>query len=262
MISAVRCARPHMKDMELTTFSELGLNADLLKALAAEGYTTPTPIQAQAIPSVIAGRDLLGIAQTGTGKTAAFALPILHRLAANRRPAPRHGCARARAVADARAGRPDRRQLPDLRPPHRPHRRRHVRRRRAPAAGDAMAAASTCSSPRPAACIDHLDQRIGRPLGHRDPRPRRGRPDARHGLHPPHPADRGQAVAAAPEPVLLGHHAEARSAQLAAELLRDPVRVSVAPVATTVDRVRQSVIHVEPQQEGARCWSSCSPIRP
>ena len=76
----------------MTQFDELGLAKPLLKALAAEGYTTPTPIQAQAIPSVMAGRDLLGIAQTGTGKTAAFALPILHRLAADRRPAPRRGC--------------------------------------------------------------------------------------------------------------------------------------------------------------------------
>src|ERR1700686_5045063 len=91
MISAVRRARPHMKDMELTTFSELGLNADLLKALAAEGYTVPTPIQAQAIPSVIAGKDLQGIAQTGTGKTAAFALPILQRLADNPKSPPPPG---------------------------------------------------------------------------------------------------------------------------------------------------------------------------
>ena len=74
----------------MTTLSELGLNAALLKALAAEGYTTPTPIQTQAIPSVLAGKDLVGIAQTGTGKTAAFALPILHRLAADRKaPMPR-----------------------------------------------------------------------------------------------------------------------------------------------------------------------------
>ena len=58
----------------------MGLAEPLLRALKAEGYTTPTPIQAQAIPHVLAGRDLLGIAQTGTGKTAAFALPILHRL--------------------------------------------------------------------------------------------------------------------------------------------------------------------------------------
>ena len=76
----------------MTNFASLGLAKPLLTALAAEGYTTPTPIQAQAIPMVMEGKDLLGIAQTGTGKTAAFALPILHRLAENRRPAPRRGC--------------------------------------------------------------------------------------------------------------------------------------------------------------------------
>ena len=75
----------------MTQFTDLGLAKPLLKALAAEGYVTPTPIQAKAIPSVLAGSDLLGIAQTGTGKTAAFALPILQRLAENRRPAPRKG---------------------------------------------------------------------------------------------------------------------------------------------------------------------------
>ena len=62
------------------TFEQLGLSKPLLAALAAKNYTTPSPIQAQAIPHVLEGRDLLGIAQTGTGKTAAFALPILERL--------------------------------------------------------------------------------------------------------------------------------------------------------------------------------------
>ncbi|MBI1358908.1 MAG: DEAD/DEAH box helicase [Alphaproteobacteria bacterium] len=76
----------------MTQFTDLGLAKPLLQALTAEGYTTPTPIQAQAIPGVLSGRDLLGIAQTGTGKTAAFALPILHLLSANPRPAPRRGC--------------------------------------------------------------------------------------------------------------------------------------------------------------------------
>jgi len=76
----------------LTTFTDLGLNPTLLATLKTEGYTQPTPIQAQAVPSLLTGRDLLGIAQTGTGKTAAFALPILHRLAADYRPAPRKGC--------------------------------------------------------------------------------------------------------------------------------------------------------------------------
>jgi ATP-dependent RNA helicase RhlE len=63
------------------TFDELGLAEPILRAVAAEGYTAPTPIQSQAIPRVMSGRDVLGCAQTGTGKTAAFALPILHRLA-------------------------------------------------------------------------------------------------------------------------------------------------------------------------------------
>ena len=61
-------------------FNELGLHADLLRAIAEAGYTTPTPIQEQAIPHVLAGMDVMGAAQTGTGKTAAFTLPILHRL--------------------------------------------------------------------------------------------------------------------------------------------------------------------------------------
>ncbi len=76
--------------MSNTTFESLGLNKALLSALTAKGYTTPTPIQQKAIPDVMKGKDLLGIAQTGTGKTAAFALPILHRLAENRvAPVPR-----------------------------------------------------------------------------------------------------------------------------------------------------------------------------
>ncbi len=62
-------------------FQDLKLIEPLLRNLRAEGYTEPTPIQAQAIPHVLAGRDLIGCAQTGTGKTAAFALPILQRLA-------------------------------------------------------------------------------------------------------------------------------------------------------------------------------------
>jgi ATP-dependent RNA helicase RhlE len=61
-------------------FDELGLAPELLKAVADQGYTEPTPIQAQAIPVVLAGQDLMGGAQTGTGKTAAFTLPLLQRI--------------------------------------------------------------------------------------------------------------------------------------------------------------------------------------
>ena len=63
------------------SFTALGLDARILQAIADSGYTEPTPIQAAAIPPLIAGHDLIGIAQTGTGKTAAFTLPILHHLA-------------------------------------------------------------------------------------------------------------------------------------------------------------------------------------
>ena len=63
-------------------FSDLNLIPPILKAAAEAGYEEPSPIQQKAIPPVLAGRDLLGCAQTGTGKTAAFAMPILQRLAA------------------------------------------------------------------------------------------------------------------------------------------------------------------------------------
>ena len=70
--------------LSVAKFSDLGLSSTLLLTLEREGYTTPTPIQAQAIPILLKGHDLLGIAQTGTGKTAAFALPILQHILTNR----------------------------------------------------------------------------------------------------------------------------------------------------------------------------------
>src|SRR6478735_1026584 len=74
----------------LTSFQDFGLADPISRALKEENYLTPTPIQAQTIPLAITGRDVVGIAQTGTGKTAAFALPILHRILENRiRPQPK-----------------------------------------------------------------------------------------------------------------------------------------------------------------------------
>ena len=99
------------------SFDTLGLAEPLLRAVHEAGYTTPTPIQAQAIPAVLSGGDLLGGAQTGTGKTAGFVLPLLQRLMAKpavrdargklpiRAPHP-HADARAR-----RAGRGERAHL-------------------------------------------------------------------------------------------------------------------------------------------------------
>ena len=66
------------------TFQELGLNKPILRALADQGYERPSPIQEKAIPPALSGRDVLGCAQTGTGKTCAFAAPILQRLAAGK----------------------------------------------------------------------------------------------------------------------------------------------------------------------------------
>ncbi|WP_419825908.1 DEAD/DEAH box helicase [Sphingomonas sp.] len=76
----------------MTQFTDLALAAPIQAALAQGTYTQPTPIQAQAIPPLLEGRDLLGIAQTGTGKTAAFALPSLHHLSQNPKPRPVRGC--------------------------------------------------------------------------------------------------------------------------------------------------------------------------
>ena len=85
-------------------FDELGLVPELLRAVSDQGYTTPTPIQAQAIPIVLSGKDLMGGAQTGTGKTAAFALPLLQRILpfANTSPSPARHPVRVLMLAPTR----------------------------------------------------------------------------------------------------------------------------------------------------------------
>ena len=93
-------SEPPTEDGEkAVTFAGLALCRPIKRALREQGYEKPTPIQAQAIPHLIEGRDLLGIAQTGTGKTAAFALPIIdfNRIGDNPNP-PRAACARASLV--------------------------------------------------------------------------------------------------------------------------------------------------------------------
>ncbi len=90
--------------MHATSFAELGLRPELLRAVEEAGYTTPTPIQAQAIPVILAGHDVMGGAQTGTGKTAGFALPILQKLAplANSSPSPARHPVRALILTPTR----------------------------------------------------------------------------------------------------------------------------------------------------------------
>lgn len=87
---------------KMTNFSGLNLIEPLQRALSAEGYAAPTPIQAQSIPHLLAGRDLLGVAQTGTGKTAAFVLPMLQRLDASAKGRPEPAQPRALILAPTR----------------------------------------------------------------------------------------------------------------------------------------------------------------
>ena len=86
------------------SFDHLGLAPELLRAVADEGYTEPTPVQAEAIPLVLAGRDVLAGAQTGTGKTAAFVLPILQILHAQ--PAAAAPAGRSATMRPTRLDRP------------------------------------------------------------------------------------------------------------------------------------------------------------
>src|SRR6478672_2078039 len=90
--------------MHAMSFIELGLRPEILRAVTEAGYTTPTPIQAQAIPEILAGHDIMGGAQTGTGKTAGFGLPILQKLAqyANTSPSPARHHVRALIIAPTR----------------------------------------------------------------------------------------------------------------------------------------------------------------
>ena len=95
------------------SFASLGLQPELAGVVAALGYEEPTPVQRETIPLLLDGRDLLGQAETGTGKTAAFALPMLQRIG-RARPAPRQTCGLV-LVPDARAGHAGRRSDPQVR---------------------------------------------------------------------------------------------------------------------------------------------------
>ena len=139
-------------------FSDLGLKPELAAAVAEKGYTDPTPIQLAAIPAVLAGRDVLAGAQTGTGKTAGFVLPILQQPRRPQRAAVRaRWCSRPRANSPPRSRESVRHYgkntstcapLVDLR-----------RRQRAAADRRRCATAATSSSPRRAACSTSREQR-------------------------------------------------------------------------------------------------------
>jgi ATP-dependent RNA helicase RhlE len=236
-------SRPDVKVL-MTTFTDLGLCPPLLKALASEGYETPTPIQAQAIPGVMAGRDLLGIAQTGTGKTAAFALPILHRLAADRKPAPKRG---ARVLVLS----PTRELATQIAESFKTY-GKHLGFTTTVVFGGAkygpqikaLAAGVDVLVATPGRLIDHLGEKtcqLGETeilvLDEADQMLDLGflQPIRRIVSHLP--KVRQNLFFSATMPSEIG--------KLAGELLKEPLKVSVAPTATTAERVDQRIIFVE-----------------
>jgi ATP-dependent RNA helicase RhlE len=228
----------------MTNFSDLGLSEPLLRALNEEGYTTPTPIQAGAIPHLLTGRDLLGLAQTGTGKTAAFALPILHRLALHRQPAPPKG-ARVLVLAPTRelAAQIDASFVAYA---------RHMRLSHAVIFGgvgqgrqvEAMRRGVDVLVAAPGRLLDLVGQ------GHID----LSRvevlvlDEADRMLDMGFVRDIRRVVALLPkerQTLLFSATMPKTIAELAAGLLRDPATVEVTPPSTTVERIRQAVMFVD-----------------
>jgi ATP-dependent RNA helicase RhlE len=228
----------------LTHFKDLGLAKPLLTALAEEGYATPTPIQALAIPIVLQGRDLLGIAQTGTGKTAAFALPILHRLAADPRPAPRRGC-RVLVLS------PTRELASQIAESFRAY-GRHMGLSVAVVFGGvkygpqvrALAGGVDILVATPGRLIDHINEKVANlsavevlVLDEADQMLDLGFLPPIRRIVATLPKKRQNLFFSATMPGEIG--------KLAAELLVNPAQASVAPAATTVVRVAQQILFVE-----------------
>jgi ATP-dependent RNA helicase RhlE len=231
-------------------FADLSLAPPLLRALAEEGYSTPTPIQAQSIPMLLEGRDLLGMAQTGTGKTAAFVLPLLHRLAAAPRPAPKHG---ARVLVLA----PTRELVSQIANGFESF-GRHLQPSVMTIFGgvsqfhqvnalrtgvDIIVAApgrlldlinqGLCDlSQLEALVLDEADQMLD--MGFAKPIER---------IVATLPQERHTMLFSATMPTSI--------AALAESLLRDPAKVEIAPPSTTVDRIEQSVMFVDAADKGA-----------
>jgi ATP-dependent RNA helicase RhlE len=228
----------------LTSFSDLGLAAPILKALQDEGYRQPTPVQGKAIPVALAGRDLLGIAQTGTGKTAAFALPIIHRLVADRRRALRNGC-RVLVLS------PTRELAAQIAESFRTYGRHlnlcvavviggvgHRQQAQALARGVDVLVAT------PGRLLDHIAERNLNLAGTEVLVLDEADQMLDLGFLPPIRKIVSN-LSSRRQNLFFSATMPPEIAKLADELLRDPVRVAVTPVASTVASVSQRVLHVE-----------------
>ncbi len=220
-------------------FAELGLDPALVRAVAQEGYSVPTPIQKGAIAPVLDGRDLLGCAQTGTGKTAAFVLPMLQRLA--KMPRPTHGKVRALVVAPTRelAAQIDERVSAYG---------RHLGIRHTVIYGgvgqgrqeDALAKRPDILVATPGRLLDLMEQRVLR----LDAVEVLVLDEADRMLDMGFIHDVRRIVAAVPkqrQTLLFSATIPSEIGKLVASILHDPVRVDVAPEITTAEGVTQSV---------------------
>ena len=228
----------------MTDFAGLGVAETILRALRDEGYTNPTPIQARAIPTLLEGRDLLGIAQTGTGKTCAFAVPIIQRLVANhRRAAP--GTTRALILAPTRELAV---QIGDSFRAYGRHARINV----------AVVVGGVGMGPQIQAISRGLDVLVatpGRLLDHMESR--RLRLDATEVVvldEADHMLDLGFIVPIrrivsklprARQTLFFSATMPQEIAKLAGEMLHNPARVEVTPVATTAERIAQRAYLVD-----------------
>ena len=228
----------------LTQFTDLGLSAPILKALTQEGYDTPTPIQAKAIPPLLEGKDLLGIAQTGTGKTAAFALPILERLSKSTERV-------AKGHAKVLILSPTRELAAQIGESFKTY-GRNMKFSRAVVFG------GTSIGKQVELCRGGLDVLVATPGRLVDLIERRAISLSKVEVFVLDEVDQmldlgfihaiRRIVSLIPKQrqnLFFSATMPKEIAGLAAGLLNDPVRVEVAPVATTVERVTQSVIHVE-----------------
>jgi superfamily II DNA/RNA helicase len=233
-----------MKDSVLTSFLELGLTQPIARALADEQYATPTPIQAQTIPQVLAARDVVGIAQTGTGKTAAFALPILDRLAAS----PRRPDARSCRVLVLSPTRELSAQIVESFRTYGRYLRPQV----------ALAIGGVPINPQIRALAAGVDVLVATPGRLLDLMQNRAVALDRVEVFVLDEADRmldmgfihdiRRIVAKLPakrQTLLFSATMPAEIADLASHMLRDPARIAVTPAATTVERIAQRVIHLE-----------------
>ena len=234
----------------MTSFADLGLAQPLLAALTSLQYEHPTPIQAQAIPPIMLGRDLQGIAQTGTGKTAAFALPILHRLMVEKKQP-------ARKQARVLVLSPTRELASQIAQSFRDYGRQTGLRVALMFGGVPKMKQSKAV----ANGIDILVATPGRLMDHMQ--------DGAINLtgvevlvldEADHMLDLGfiipikkivQAIPPKRQTLFFSATMPKEIAALAGQMLRDPVRVAVTPVATTADRVEQRVMFVETSKKRA-----------